>query len=172
MKIDILCIEDGKMAELKDKILIVDDEIASRDELSTILKDEYEILEADTDESVMETLQDNEGRIALVIINLEMHNLDGKGLLDLLKGKGRFANPVVMIISDQSEEEKLNCLEKGAADFLRRPFNSRLVKHRIDSILRWKKVTISMDALKYDNLTGMDGRGKACSSHFCESVTP
>ena len=43
------------MAELKDKILIVDDEIASRDELSTILKDEYEILEADTDESVMET---------------------------------------------------------------------------------------------------------------------
>ena len=26
MKIDILCIEDGKMAELKDKILIVDDE--------------------------------------------------------------------------------------------------------------------------------------------------
>ena len=41
MKIDILCIEDGKMAELKDKILIVDDEIASRDELSTILKDEY-----------------------------------------------------------------------------------------------------------------------------------
>ena len=61
------------MAELKDKILIVDDEIASRDELSTILKDEYEILEADTDESVMETLQDNEGRIALVIINLEMH---------------------------------------------------------------------------------------------------
>ena len=32
MKIDILCIEDGKMAELKDKILIVDDEIASRDE--------------------------------------------------------------------------------------------------------------------------------------------
>ena len=143
------------MAELKDKILIVDDEIASRDELSTILKDEYEILEADTDESVMETLQDNEGRIALVIINLEMHNLDGKGLLDLLKGKGRFANPVVMIISDKSEEEKLNCLEKGAADFLRRPFNSRLVKHRIDSILRWKKVTISMDALKYDNLTGL-----------------
>ena len=65
------------MAELKDKILIVDDEIASRDELSTILKDEYEILEADTDESVMETLQDNEGRIALVINNLEMHNLDG-----------------------------------------------------------------------------------------------
>lgn len=143
------------MAELKDKILIVDDEIASRDELSTILKDEYEILEADTDESVMETLQDNEGRIALVIINLEMHNLDGKGLLDLLKGKGRFANPVVMIISDKSEEEKLNCLEKGAADFLRRPFNFRLVKHRIDSILRWKKVTISMDALKYDNLTGL-----------------
>ena len=115
------------MAELKDKILIVDDEIASRDELSTILKDEYEILEADTDESVMETLQDNEGRIALVIINLEMHNLDGKGLLDLLKGKGRFANPVVMIISDKSEEEKLNCLEKGAADFLRRPFNFRLI---------------------------------------------
>ena len=26
MKIDILCIEDGKMAKLKDKILIVDDD--------------------------------------------------------------------------------------------------------------------------------------------------
>ena len=76
------------MAELKDKILIVDDEIASRDELSTILKDEYEILEADTDESVMETLQDNEGRIALVIINLEMQRSAGT-----FKGERSFCQP-------------------------------------------------------------------------------
>lgn len=117
------------MSEVKEKILIVDDNITDKEELKKILEDEYEILEAGNDELVMQLLEDNLGSIALVIINLEMQGMDGSGLLELLKGRNRFANPVVMIITSQTEAEKEKCLDKGATDFLRKPFVPRLVKH-------------------------------------------
>lgn len=153
------------MSEVKEKILIVDDNITDKEELKKILEDEYEILEADNDELVMQLLEDNLGSIALMIINLEMQGMDGSGLLELLKGRNRFANPVVMIITSQTEAEKEKCLEKGATDFLRKPFAPRLVKHRIESIVRWKKVSMAADALKYDSLTGLYTR-----EYFYESI--
>lgn len=153
------------MSEVKEKILIVDDNITDKEELKKILEDEYEILEAGNDELVMQLLEDNLGSIALVIINLEMQGMDGSGLLELLKGRNRFANPVVMIITSQTEAEKEKCLDKGATDFLRKPFVPRLVKHRIESIVRWKKVSMAADALKYDSLTGLYTR-----EYFYENI--
>ena len=94
------------MSEVKEKILIVDDNITDKEELKKILEDEYEILEAGNDELVMQLLEDNLGSIALVIINLEMQEMDASGLLELLKGRNRFDNPVVMIITSQTEAEK------------------------------------------------------------------
>ena len=98
--------EDRRMSEVKEKILIVDDNITDKEELKKILEDEYEMLEAGNDELVIQLLEDNLGSIALVIINLEMQGMDGSGLLELLKGRNRFANPVVMIITSQTEAEK------------------------------------------------------------------
>ena len=42
--------EDRRMSEVKEKILIVDDNITDKEELKKILEDEYEILEAGNDE--------------------------------------------------------------------------------------------------------------------------
>ena len=153
------------MSDIKEKILIVDDDFTNKEKLKKILEDEYIILEAQDDESVLQLMGDNLGSIALVIINLEMHDMDGSGLLELLKGQNKFANPVVMIISSETEVEKESCLEKGAIDFLRKPFVPRLVKHRIESIVRWKKVSMVADALKYDNLTGLYTR-----EYFYENI--
>lgn len=142
------------MTEFREKIFIVDDDVISRTDLEEILKTEYDILEAVTKQELTRLLK-GDTMPALVIINLEMRSENAIELLDMLKSRNGFTNPVVMTISGKTEDEKIDCLERGAADFLRRPYNERLVKHRIESILRWKEISLSADALKYDNLTGL-----------------
>ena len=62
-----------------------------------------------------------------VIINLEMHNLDGRSA-------GPFRGKVVCQpcsndhIRQVGRKQKLNCLEEGAADFPAQTFNFKLVE--------------------------------------------
>ena len=86
--------------EPKQKILIVDDSEMNRAILSEILKDDFEILEAENSEECLSLIEENGTGIALILLDIVMPGLDGFGVLEFMN-KNRFIEdiPVIMISS-------------------------------------------------------------------------
>ena len=77
-------------------ILIVDDEIGIRELLSEILQDEgYRVVVAEN--AAQARLQRNQGRPALVLLDIWMPDTDGVTLLKEWASNGQLTMPVVMM---------------------------------------------------------------------------
>ncbi len=50
---------------------------------------------------------------------------------------------------------KRRCLELGASDFVPKPYNQRVVKARINSVIKLKESAAALSAIEYDDLTGL-----------------
>ena len=67
----------------KYKILIVDDSEINRMILSEILKNDYDIIEADSGEKALELLQNEEYEFSLVLLDIVMSGIDGLSLIHI-----------------------------------------------------------------------------------------
>ena len=69
---------------IKPKILIVDDSDMNREILTEILKQDYEILEAENGEAALKMLEQYGNGIALVMLDLVMPKMDGFQVLAVM----------------------------------------------------------------------------------------
>ena len=69
---------------IKPKILIVDDSDMNRELLTEILKQDYEILEAENGEAALKMLEQYGTGIALVMLDLVMPKMDGFQVLTVM----------------------------------------------------------------------------------------
>jgi len=77
----------------------------------------------------------------LVLLDLEMPELDGLGVLEILRSDNAFESLAVIVISGASALERAyKCIEIGAEDYLPKPFNPILLKARIFSSLEKKQL--------------------------------
>lgn len=114
------------------KILVVDDAELNREILSDMLKDDYEVEMAEDGGEVFKIMEDCKEQISLIILDLHMPKVDGFAVLREAKKKGWIKKIPILVISEESSEEaERHCLELGVADFIRRPFNGKVVKNRI-----------------------------------------
>jgi putative two-component system response regulator len=120
------------------KILIVDDQQINRLLLRKLLK-EYTIIEASNGEAAL--------RLAiakkpdLIILDIIMPKPDGYSVLSTLKNNpATWLIPVILVSTLQGMDEKIKSLEKGADDFISKPFNPLELKARVKSLLRIKKL--------------------------------
>jgi len=68
----------------------------------------------------------------LVLLDIMMPELDGFGVLEVLKRDGRINDLPVVVISALSEiDPVVRCIELGAEDFLFKPFNPTLLRARV-----------------------------------------
>lgn len=74
----------------------------------------------------------------LVLLDLMMPHLSGYDILDLMRAEGYMDGfmPVLVLTADATSEAKKMALEKGASDFLTKPFNLSEVNARITNLLR------------------------------------
>ena len=111
----------------KPTVLVVDDSRLMRLAARKILKDDFEILEAEDGEAAWDTLQDN-SHITLVMSDLSMPNLDGLGLLRKIRDSSQpELNEIPVIIVTGAEDDdgsKKTALAAGASDFITKPFES------------------------------------------------
>ena len=123
------------MAEL---VLIVDDEKANQHLLSTGLQNAgYEVITADNGLEAIDILQQYD--VDTVLLDLVMPELDGYELLDRIKGCETLRHIPVIIISMMDDiDSTVQCIKLGAADFLPKPFNSILLKARIEASIASK----------------------------------
>lgn len=121
---------------MRDKVLIVDDAEINRDFLKEILQDEYKIMLAEDGEEALEIIEQNQADIAVILLDLIMPKKDGYEVLEVLKKNRWIDNIAVLIISGETSiETESRCFDYGISDFIRKPFDDKLVKQRVRNVV-------------------------------------
>ena len=114
-------------------ILIVEDDVDTRALLQVYLeKAGYGVVSAE--DGVDALLKLGREKCDLILSDINMPNLDGLKLLEIVMQQGVGA-PVVFLSADEASETELNALEIGAADFIRKPIQKDVLLHRIKRVL-------------------------------------
>lgn len=121
---------------MKKKILIVDDRTEFRRLTKTVLESKYEVQSAENGIEAMALLQKGY-HPDLIVSDLMMPGLDGKGFLEQIKSSGAFQEiPVIILSSIDKSDEKIRLIRMGADDYLEKPYNPTELLVRIENILR------------------------------------
>ncbi len=111
------------MVDARGPVLVVDDEPDIVDFLTTVLADEgYRIEQARDGLEALSKM--HEVRPSLVILDLMMPRMSGFEVLDTMRAAGNKKRPSVIVLSAKStHQDILTALEKGADDFIPKPFD-------------------------------------------------
>ncbi|RIB18109.1 hypothetical protein C2G38_2245974 [Gigaspora rosea] len=127
----------------KYKILIADDNNDMRDYLAELLN-EFDVYRACDGQDTIRTLKTLKKLPDLILSDIMMPNMDGYELLNVLRSDVKTQLiPVILLSAKASETSKIQGLNKGADDYLVKPFSTRELICRIRaniecSILRRK----------------------------------
>ena len=79
--------------------------------------------------------------VDLMLLDMEMPELDGLGVLGQLKADDTYkALPIIVISGADQFEKTIKCIEIGAEDYLPKPFDPILLRARIFSSLEKKRL--------------------------------
>jgi type II secretory ATPase GspE/PulE/Tfp pilus assembly ATPase PilB-like protein len=122
-------------------ILIVEDEEPLRRVLRDLLeRDGYAVLEASNGVQALD--QVDRGAPDLIVLDLNLPQLDGYGVLTRLRSRPATASlPVLVLTAQGDEDSEVRVLESGANDFLTKPFRPRALRARLKTLLNRKVVT-------------------------------
>ncbi len=138
----------------KKKILIIEDDVENSKKLKNILENEYKILEAKNGLEGLEILVDNYREINGVILNLYVPIISGFEFLKKIKRDSILSIIPVIITTPNRKDEEL-CLEMGAADFIEKPYNPRILKRRLSNIISLKERASPLAKNEFDDLTNL-----------------
>lgn len=119
------------------KILIVDDAKINRMILEQILKDQYEILEAEDGLDAINVFSENKELIDVVLLDAVMPVSSGYDFLAEARRQGWLEHTsVIMVSTDNTEPAVRRALEGGAIDYISRPFSAQTVLRRVEAARR------------------------------------
>ena len=119
----------------RQKILIVDDSKFNRDILKEILGETYNYLEAENGNQAIQMIGENIG-IDLMLLDINMPQMNGFEVLKIMKRSQCIEEtPVIMISSEESVDTMREAYEMGITDYITRPFDSVIVKKRVQNTL-------------------------------------
>jgi len=125
------------MHSIAPKILIVDDNDDNRYTLELFLRtDGYQNIETASDgkQAIAAVAREEFG---LVLLDMVMPDLSGEDVLKVLKGNVATREVPIVVISADSEHERVSrCIAAGADDYLSKPFDSAILRARVASALR------------------------------------
>ena len=115
------------------KVLVVDDDPTVREVVVSYLKAaQHEVLEAADGESVATIMRDTPAD--LVVLDLMLPGIDGLEVCRRLRASSDV--PVIMLTALGSETDRVVGLERGADDYVTKPFSPRELVLRVESVLR------------------------------------
>ena len=124
-----------KNTDKRQRILIVDDAKLNRDILKEILGETYNYLEAENGNQAIQMTADNPG-IDLMLLDINMPQMNGFEVLKLMKQSQCLdETPVIMISSEDAVDTMRKAYELGITDYITRPFDSVIVKKRVQNTL-------------------------------------
>lgn len=132
------------------KIMIIEDDVAIRDELALILENEgYEAVSVTDFTDVPEQVQRNSP--ALVLLDLGLPGRDGMVLCADIRRKMEV--PIIIVTSRDSASDELKALSMGGDDYITKPYNVPVLLARVRTVLRRCGGTRDADVLEANGLT-------------------
>jgi len=158
------------------KILVVEDSATDRFIIKNMLS-EYTVLTACDGVEAMRVLEEHEG-INILILDLNMPNMDGFQVLELLKENERYRELRTIILTNYNElDNEIKGLKMGAIDYIRKPIQMYSLKARIEvhiALIRAEqalKKQLDEQTLSFDMLFDQAPVGVAIS-YNCDPQSP
>ena len=117
------------------RILVVDNSEINREMLNDILGETYEIRLAGSGREALEILEKEHWNLELVLLKLEMPDIDGYELLEIMREKmwlEEFA--VIAVIASLTADVK-RAYRLGVCDCFRLPYVTSILSHRIENAI-------------------------------------
>jgi len=131
---------------MADRILIVDDDPQVRDVLARFLEREgYVAIQTSSGEQALEKVRDHPPD--LVLLDVQLPGIDGYGVCRQLKENEATALiPVTFLTGVQDGDARTKGIEAGADDFITKPFEYGLLRARLRTQLRVKRLTDQLES--------------------------
>ncbi len=128
--------DDGKPT-----LLIVEDNLDMHDLLRRLLGDSYNILTAMNGREALNILEFEAFIPDLVLADVMMPEMDGYELTQCLRKDSRFEGiPIILLTAKADEAMKIEGFERGATDYILKPFSAPELTSRIKAQIEMKKV--------------------------------
>ncbi|WP_045215082.1 HD domain-containing phosphohydrolase [Desulfonatronovibrio magnus] len=128
------------------KILVVDDEESLREICRDALKDEgYNVLQAGDGQQALEVVSANKD-VDVIISDLRMPVMNGLELLEKIKEKQLDIDFLIMT-GFATIETAVECMKKGAADYLPKPFNINHLLVKVSKVIRDRTAKLERNRL-------------------------
>jgi adenylate cyclase len=124
-------------------ILVVDDNQLNRKLLARAVKKQgHRVTTAVDGKQALALLQSRQaGPFDVILLDILMPEMDGYQVLERVKADGDLRHiPVIMISALDEMDSVLRCIELGATDYLPKPFNTALLRARINASLAEKRL--------------------------------
>lgn len=127
--------------EIKNKVLIIEDERRISNFLCTVLKaNNYDVISAVTGNDACAVI--NSHCPDVIILDLGLPDMDGT---EILRSVRKWSSmPIIVVSARSSEKDKVTALELGADDYITKPFSPSELTARIDAVYR----RVSMSFIK------------------------
>ncbi len=133
--------------EMKETILVVDDDYFIRTLLHFLLRDHYDVVTIENGFKAMLWL-DKGNQPDLILTDVDMPEIDGFSLLSHLRKSGYYRSTPVFMLTGHSDpliEEK--CKNSGATGFLTKPFNPPALLDSIKLAIQANRETSKSDSI-------------------------
>ena len=126
--------------EVKEKILLIEDEKNLKSFITTILSyHNYEIIQTTTGNMGVHMAASHAPD--LILLDLGLPDMDG---IEVLVRVREWSNvPIIIVSARQNEQEKVKALDMGANDYVTKPFGSDELLARIRSAIRIFKKSVN-----------------------------
>lgn len=131
--------EDAAIVSVGKKpiVMVVDDSEFNREMLSEILSSEYEVIEASGGEQCISLLRSYGYAVSAILLDIIMPGLNGFDVLEYMKLNNMTEDiPVITITGDESDETVRKAYELGVSDYVKRPFDAKVVYMRVSNAIK------------------------------------
>ena len=118
------------------EVLIVDDNPDFLQFMTDTLKDKYHVRRAEDGKQALQAISEHHPDI--ILSDVMMPEMDGNELCSAVKNNPETAKiPFVLLTARMAQEQKISSLERGADDYITKPFDLDLLHLRIDNLIKW-----------------------------------
>ena len=127
------------MEELsKQKIMLVDDNMANLAIAKGMLEELYDFYPLPSASRLFKFLE--HVKPDLILLDVDMPDMDGYGIIKILKADQKYADiPVIFITARTEEADELKGFALGAVDYVTKPFSAAILARRIENQLLIQK---------------------------------
>ncbi len=154
---------------MKNRLLIVEDDLFVQDLLATCLRKEgYEVATASSGKTMYEALDRED--IHLILLDLTLPDEDGLVLARQLRT--RSSRPIIVLTAREEQKDRLAALEIGADDYLTKPCDIQELALRIRNLLQRTGGKSENDVVRFVGWTCDIGGGTLSSPDGEDVILP